>query len=133
MLQKIINNYIQYYDESFPELRQNIQSDIYVKANRSLIEILLSNLIKNAIEHNQQNGSIIIELIGRILYIKNTGVPPETKTEALFERFRKGSHKSKTTGLGLALVKQICLLYHYSIQYNYKNGWHEMIVNFDKS
>ncbi len=133
MLQKSINNYIQYYDESFPELRQNIQSDIYVKANRSLIEILLSNLIKNAIEHNQQNGSIIIELIGRVLYIKNTGLPPETKTEALFERFRKGSHKSKTTGLGLALVKQICLLYHYSIQYNYKNGWHEMIVNFDKS
>ncbi|MBD0297738.1 MAG: GHKL domain-containing protein, partial [Flavisolibacter sp.] len=94
------------------------------------VEVLLSNLVKNAVEHNQPNGTIIVELNKKQLILKNTGAPLNANPEELFERFRKGSHKSKTTGLGLALVKQICLLYHYQIDYTYQDGWHEVRIRF---
>jgi signal transduction histidine kinase len=131
LLQNIINNYQNHYEGNFPTLTQNTQSEKTVIANRSLIEILLSNLIKNAVEHNQPGGAIIINLNDSELSIKNTGAEPEVQTEVLFERFRKGSHKSRTTGLGLAMVKQICLLYNYPIKYTYQNGWHEVTVGFN--
>lgn len=131
LLENLIDNYRNHYECDFPDLTQSVQSNKIIIANRSLIEVLLSNLIKNAVEHNQPNGSIAITLSESELSIKNTGAKPETEPENLFERFRKGSHKSKTTGLGLAMVKQICLLYHYSIYYTYQNGWHEVTVRFN--
>lgn len=130
LLRNIITNYQNHHAGEFPDIIQNAHADKKVTANRSLIEILLSNLVKNAVEHNQADGTIIITLTDAALSIKNTGAEPETEPETLFERFRKGSHKSKTTGLGLAMVKQICLFYQYSINYTYQNGWHEVTVGF---
>lgn len=130
ILETLIATYRNHYEDNFPALTKNISSDSKVMANRSLMEVLLSNLVKNAVEHNQANGTILIELSGKQLLIKNTGAPPGINPEELFNRFRKGSYKSKTTGLGLALVKQICLLYHYSVNYTYQDGWHEVRVGF---
>lgn len=130
LLQTIICTYRNHYEEGFPSLTKTICPDVIVVANRSLMEVLLSNLVKNAVEHNQPGGAINIELNREQLLIKNTGAPLDVKPEELFERFRKGSHKSKTTGLGLALVKQICLLYRYQINYTYQDGWHEVKIGF---
>ena len=99
-----------------------------VDVNRSLIEILISNLVKNAIEHNITEGQIKIHLSHTNLIIENTGLPLQVNAEELFERFKKGSHQTKTTGLGLALVKEICTLYHYSVSYHYNEGWHKIMV-----
>ncbi|MBD0367433.1 MAG: HAMP domain-containing histidine kinase [Flavisolibacter sp.] len=130
LLQTIISTYQNHYEGDFPALKKDICSEVKVVANRSLVEVLLSNLVKNAVEHNQPNGTIIVELNKKQLILKNTGAPLNANPEELFERFRKGSHKSKTTGLGLALVKQICLLYHYQINYAYQDGWHEVRIRF---
>ncbi len=131
MLYTIMNNLITYYD-NFPQVESAIEENVIVNANPSLMEILISNLAKNAIEHNQPEGQIIINLSSSHLIIENTGPPLQLKPEQLFERFRKGSHQTKTTGLGLALVKQICNLYNYSISYKCDNGWHRILVIFNK-
>ena len=130
LLQRLLRNYQDHYENDFPKLVQDVQSNVMVKANYSLIEILLSNILKNAIEHNQKDGVIEIGLSGLKLSVKNTGTQPETETENFFERFKKGAHHAKTTGLGLSLVRQICLLYQYSIEYIFQDGWHEIIVKF---
>jgi signal transduction histidine kinase len=128
-LRHILNGYKTHYDD-FPVLTINFKEDVIVQANFSLIEICLSNLLKNAIVHNVPDGQIDVTLSGLVLIIANTGLPPNANSDELFERFRKGSHQTKTTGLGLALVKQICLLYHYSVNYEYNNNWHKVTVTF---
>ncbi|HEY6954367.1 MAG TPA: HAMP domain-containing sensor histidine kinase [Flavisolibacter sp.] len=130
ILMQLVSDYRNYYNGEFPSLTENVTSILTVKANRSLIEILLSNLLKNAIEHNQENGFIDITVTDSRMVIKNSGAPPEKDTKELFDRFAKGSHQNRTTGLGLSLVKQICLLYNYRVNYGYANGLHEVTIDF---
>lgn len=129
MLQQLLNNFQQHY-ENFPQLTVAIEDNVTVKANRSLMEILLSNLVNNAILHNKPEGELNIVLQSSLFFIENTGLPLEVNPEELFQRFKKGSHQPKTTGLGLALVNQICVLYQYKINYDYSNGWHKIKVIF---
>lgn len=129
IVERVLNNLIIFY-ENFPEVESEIQPDVMLNANHSLAEILISNIIKNAIEHNQPNGKIIVHLSPSHLLIKNTGPSLQTNAELLFERFRKDSHQTKTTGLGLALVKQVCTLYNYMVTYTYNDGWHQIEVFF---
>jgi signal transduction histidine kinase len=131
MVERILNNLTIYYD-NFPQVESEIQENLILNANHSLAEILISNIIKNAIEHNQSNGKIIIHLSPSHLLIKNTGPSLQTNAELLFERFRKDSHQTKTTGLGLALVKQICTLYNYLVTYKYHDGWHQIEIVFQQ-
>ena len=128
-LEKLISNFKIHYD-GFPALDLSIEKQVMVPSNRSLIDILLSNLLNNAIVHNIPNGRIRIELSKDQLIIQNTGLPPDADPGELFERFRKGSHLTKTTGLGLALVKQICNLYHYPVSYQFTDGWHRLELRF---
>ena len=125
----VIDTFKNHYD-NFPELTTGIEENVMVSANRSLIEILVSNLIKNGVVHNIPGGKITISLSPLQLAIVNTGTPVTVKPGELFDRFRKGDHDTKTTGLGLAIVSQICNLYHYSISYQYEKGLHTVIVTF---
>ncbi len=118
------------YTDDCPDIVSSIENDIMVTANRSLIEILVSNLVNNAIVHNNSDKKIKVSICGRRLIIENTGDAPEIPPAELFERFKKASHNRRTTGLGLSLVKQIGQLYRYKIDYVYKNGWHIMDVTF---
>ncbi len=118
------------YTDDCPDITNKIENDIMVTANRSLIEILVSNLVNNAIVHNNGDRKIKVSISDRRLIIENTGDALKIPPEELFERFKKASHNRKTTGLGLSLVKQIGQLYRYKIDYVYKEGWHIIDVTF---
>ena len=132
LLERMLKNYREHYD-NFPVLKTTIEPDIYITANPALIEILFSNLIKNAVVHNIPGGNIHIHLNNTAFTITNTGHSLAEVPEQLFERFRKGTTDAKTTGLGLALVKQVAQLYRMSLQYVYENGIHHIKVTFDGS
>ncbi|TLU98809.1 sensor histidine kinase [Dyadobacter luticola] len=74
----------------------------------TLADILLSNLLSNAIRHNYAGGSLNVESGNDYLTISNTGAHLTADPERLFERFKKESSGSESLGLGLAIVKQIC-------------------------
>ena len=116
--------------EEFPNLSFRSDPQVIIHANRSLIEMLISNLAKNAVVHNKKNGKIEISLNKDQLVIGNSGVHIEGNPEELFDRFKKGSPDARATGLGLALVKQICNLYQFRVNYSYSNEWHEIRVLF---
>lgn len=96
--------------------------------NPDLADVLLNNLIANAIKHNFFGGTIIIKLSDDGFEIINTGDTLSIDPKTMFQRFRKGK-TSLSTGLGLAIVKQICDVYGLSIEYYYQNKLHHMKVN----
>jgi signal transduction histidine kinase len=104
--------------------------DLQTKMNAHLADILLSNIIGNAIRHNVHDGKIKIELNTNSLSVSNSGNPLSISPEKLFERFQKASPSDDSVGLGLAIVKQICDAYNFKINYQYSEKTHTITISF---
>jgi signal transduction histidine kinase len=102
-------------------------ADLLCVINASLAEILLNNLVNNAIKHNVENGYINFTLNSNSLIIENSGniLSDNIKPSELFNRFRKSGNVENSVGLGLAIVKKICDTYYFTISY-------EQIANIHK-
>ena len=100
-----------------------------INASRYLIEILLSNLISNAIRHNYKSGSINIILTDYSLIVQNTGENMALQPEKIFTRFHKSS-KSEGSGLGLTICQQICENFNYTLNYSFQNNHHTFTIAF---
>ena len=111
-------------------LDEQIDACVKVKADRVLIELLLTNLINNAIRHNWENGSISVKLTSTSLEIKNSGSDLEIAPLLLFERFKKSNQSEKSMGLGLAIVKKITDLYGYKLSYLQSEKVHILRAQF---
>lgn len=103
---------------------------IIIHAHPFLVDILISNLLNNALVHNIDKGEIRITLTQDYLQIENTGHKLEVDPKVLFERFRKAGSAKKSHGLGLAIVSQIIKLYHWKISYDYSGNRHILTVRF---
>lgn len=101
-----------------------------INASKSLVEIMINNLILNAIAHNSINGSISIKATNKQFLICNTSEQPELNAESMFKRFGKISRAGNSSGLGLAIIKQICELHHWQVSYNYKSDKHCFTITF---
>ncbi len=111
-------------------LAYNIADDVKVKLHAALVDILLNNLISNAIRHNIPSGRIEVTLDKECLRISNTGMPPAGNPEEMFQRFKKGAHCNHSIGIGLSIVKQICDINSFQIRYQFASGVHTVTVAF---
>ncbi|MCB0567717.1 MAG: sensor histidine kinase, partial [Phaeodactylibacter sp.] len=98
------------------------------KMDPTLAEVLLNNLLINAIKHNIPDGNIEIHLQEQQLSVRNTGQPLTEAPEDLFGRFRKGTDANQSLGLGLAIVREICAIYGFEATYSYQDPWHELTI-----
>lgn len=110
------------------ELMVNLDEEFIADCNDLLAEILVDNLIKNAVKHNVQGGRIKIQTHPEKLVIENTGRPLKTKPEFLFERFRTESDSGDSTGLGLSIIHQICKSNGLSVKYANKGDLHTLEI-----
>ena len=104
-------------------------ADKEIIASQYLIEILLNNLIINAVRHNYPGGHIIIKLTADSLIIKNSGDDAPLHEEQIFTRFHKSSG-SEGSGLGLTISKQICENFNFSLKYQFHAPYHTFTVIF---
>lgn len=111
------------------ELHLKEQDNLKVEMNPSLAEILVNNLLRNAIFHNSDNKDILLYLTKDALEIKNHGNQALEKGK-LFHRFHKSGNKSSGSGLGLPIIKAICDIYNYDIIYSYLDSMHSFKVRF---
>jgi signal transduction histidine kinase len=112
------------------DLQANIEENIYLPLHTALADLLLTNLVSNAIRHNIPHGTIRVDLSKAGLVISNTGRAPQVPTGELFERFKKGNPGSDSIGIGLAIVRQICDLMNFTIVYEYASGRHHLAISF---
>lgn len=111
-------------------LVQKELSDHFSSANIILIDTLISNLLSNAIKHNIPNGKINITYTKDTLVFSNTGTPLKGNPENLFNRFKKESTLRDSLGLGLAIIKQICDVNHWQLNYTCEKEIHTISVTF---
>ncbi|MFT3738645.1 MAG: HAMP domain-containing sensor histidine kinase [Breznakibacter sp.] len=107
-----------------------IANDLKIRANKTLTESLVNNLIVNAIRHNKPDGTIRIEVKGNKLSVTNNGDETSLDTTKVFQRFSRTSEEKKGNGLGLSIVLQIAKLHKWELEYNFAEKQHCFTVNF---
>ncbi|MBD3906265.1 HAMP domain-containing histidine kinase [Chryseobacterium sp. Ch-15] len=99
------------------------------KGNISLTEILINNLLINAIKHTHQGGNIHVKLESGYFMVSNSGTE-SLNPELIFTRFKRFSNDNSGSGLGLAIIKEICRFQNWEINYDFKNNFHHFSVKF---
>ena len=133
LLNRYLNNFDELAQAKGLKISKSIEEKVLVKMNESLAEILISNVISNAIKHNFTGGEITVELKSNKFRVTNTGPEPHMDTRELFGRFKKESTSGDSLGLGLSIVKTITDIYDFSIAYCYENGQHVVEIIFHNS
>lgn len=130
-LADILKSSLSFFGESIGLREIKVHSEIRnckVFMDAGLAEILINNLIKNAVKHNIQNGFINVKLNESELIIHNSGADFKGDTDTLLQRFGKGENGN--IGIGLAIVKEICELYKFGLNYTVSEKTHQISVIF---
>jgi signal transduction histidine kinase len=125
---RIITDFSDYADYQKIEISYKKEDNWVFKMNKDLAEILVMNLVKNAIIHNQQGGELNIQLSSSSFTIENSSNETSMSVDKLFKRFNKNPNSKSSTGLGLAIVKAITDASGLFVTYSY-NGRHVFKVS----
>ncbi|HWB26354.1 MAG TPA: HAMP domain-containing sensor histidine kinase [Chitinophagaceae bacterium] len=104
--------------------------DISKSFHQHLAEILVNNLLSNALRYTPGGGKIDIVLNGRYMQVANTAPGGALDEGKVFTRFYKAQNESEGTGLGLAIIKEICNLAGFSAMYTFENDMHIFTIYF---
>lgn len=110
-------------------LKAVIEKGVFVEVDSVLIELLITNLVNNAIRHNWESGEIRVNLTNESLSVINSGKDLAMNPSELFSRFKKSNQSSGTLGLGLAIVKKICDHYQFQIAYTQADEEHQLKIS----
>ena len=130
LLHKLLHQYQYLIDQKYITVQVQLQEDAVLHTNRSLAEMMISNLLANAIRHNNEHGTMQVKLNRQEFSIANTGQPSSLATDKMFKRFQKNSTDVNSLGLGLEIVKKICTINQYTIAYAFGAGLHTFTIRF---
>lgn len=111
VLNNFINDFLLSYEDVI-EMKnitviKHYEEPLSLNLHPQLAEILISNLLSNAIRYNIAQGNLHISTTATSFTVSNpySNVIPEGD---LFVRFKKSAAATEATGLGLAIVRSIC-------------------------
>ena len=110
------------------EIQKNYSEKFEVEMSETLAEILIANLIQNAIRHNIEKGFIKIDINENRFSISNSGHELKVTPISLFKRFKRQSEVEESLGLGLSIVKRICEQSGMEVQYLFEDGLHTLTL-----
>ena len=126
-LDEVLNQSLEILQEHFEQknisVNTEISDNVKVNGNIGLTEVLINNLIINAIRHTSINGSILIRLSQSEFEVSNSGTG-KLNGDLLFKRFSRFSKDNNGSGLGLAIVQEICKSQNWTIDYRFENNNH---------
>jgi len=131
LLNQSLEDLQEHFIEKKIELKKEIDPNIQIKGNCSLTEILINNLLINAIVHSNPEGIIKVELSGSQFMVSNSG-DQALESRLIFKRFSRMSSRSSGTGLGLSIVHEICRVQDWGVKYFFNNSSHTFCVKFSK-
>jgi len=123
-LNDLIKEKLTLFEEVIKEKNIQLEVDLsditHIYMDKYLAETMVINLLKNAIVHNEQGGLLHIKLANQSLIITNSGKALTFVESNIFKRFIRSDHNKKSLGIGLSIVKRICELYNFTVNYQFK-------------
>ena len=111
------------------EVELNEQGNFETEFNADLAQIMLSNLIRNAIKYNSSPGRIWIQITDSTIDIANSSNSGALNPAYIFERFHKGSQDNNSNGLGLSIVQSILEQHmHIKLAYHYEGSLQHFVL-----
>jgi len=85
-------------------------SDVFeLNIDKEIAEILIVNILSNAIKHNSVKGFITLVITKNSIHFTNSKASEKMiNEEEIFHRFKKGN--SDSVGLGLSIIQKICIV-----------------------
>ncbi|QCX54027.1 cell wall metabolism sensor histidine kinase WalK [Elizabethkingia sp. JS20170427COW] len=131
LVSQSIENFQEFFQDKNLKIILDLQSPIQATGNIGLTEILVNNIIVNAIRYTAPEGKVRVQLSDYVLEVRNTGTQA-LPSEALFKRFSKASSHNSGSGLGLSIVYEICRFQGWEISYHFAQNEHIFIIRFKK-
>lgn len=125
-----INDWLELFNLHKIRVNTDFKNLLLVLLNPSLVDVLITNLLSNAMHHNIENGEIEIRIEKNTLWFLNSGNAPIKNPESIFNRFHKENNSKKSVGLGLSIVKKICEAENVKIEYLFINNMHAFKLDF---
>lgn len=109
-----VHNFITRYPQR--HIEGAVEAEIYVDGEQLLLQMLVNNLVENALKYSPKDKPVKVSLAGKqqhaLLQVtdEGAGIPDEEKKRVFEKFYRIGSEntrKTKGTGLGLYLCKKI--------------------------
>src|ERR1035437_3371915 len=125
-----LDNYKEIMQLKKIKVEMDASDEALVEMNDMLAEVLISNLLSNAVRFNINGGFIKCHIDIMFLIITNSGLAMITNPEDLFKRFHKNSDNPQSVGLGLSIVKEIAESYGMNITYTCINDVHEIKLQY---
>lgn len=132
LVHRYMDDYQEVYDYKEIQITLNEKENFHLLINETLATMLITNLLKNAYVHNNEHGTIQIEIGKDYIIFSNSGDLQPLDEKRIFERFYQGKKKEGTTGLGLAIVAAICRQCSLAVSYRFVNNMHEFHVTNNK-
>ena len=105
-------------EESYRQRKIEVRGEAcMVEGDRTLIELVLKNLIENALKYSKESVVVSIEK-GRVSVIdKGVGIREKDLDKVTKKFYRSGTHNwDNSMGLGLSIVKTILALHHSELE-----------------
>lgn len=105
-------------------------SALRIDTNRTLIEVLITNILHNAIRYSSKQSNVDVLLRDNVFTVSNKGAKLKMDPTKIMDRFSKESSDPNSSGLGLAIVKKICDSFGYTLNYTFDNNVHTFSIKF---
>lgn len=118
-----LQNWLKILKQRFSSHNVSAQIDdaIILNADPSLLELMVNNLVENAVKYSPAATNILVQLSAKngrpelTVADEGVGIPPAEYTEVFKKFYRVGNEatrQTRGTGLGLFLVKRIAQVHH---------------------
>lgn len=133
LIKELVHSYEDFIEYKKIEVNVLEKDTFEAVFNPDLADVLISNLLKNSVKYNHQNGKLnIITERDRVIF-QNTGSKKPLDKLQIFNRFYKQGSDQSSTGLGLSIIKTIIKQYPgWDIVYEFEDEMHCFILSKNK-
>ena len=126
--EQFITNYNEQIKFKNLKLETDFKEIFTAEIDFNLAEILVGNLLLNALKYAPKESMIEVILNKNEMKISNISNENALNEEKLFKRFQRQNQYETGTGLGLEIAKKIADAFHLNLNYQFKNNRHCFIL-----